>query len=171
MVVHDILTNVCLVLGAGCVTCLVAAAVDGPHKRTLAYSGIVFGVVAALGIAGSVATASVDLQPTAGDSYTNSGSNFGHMGPVNNYGKQPFELRPELISQIVNACPPGIPVKVMAVGPQKAFPMQDAIAAALRQRGFTVILDGAGTLYPLPEHPVEIRRSAEETMVVIAPNA
>ncbi|RYF09570.1 MAG: hypothetical protein EOO77_23525 [Oxalobacteraceae bacterium] len=83
-----------------------------------------------------------------GDTYTNSGANFGqfHMGPIHNHGKQPFTMTPDLISEAVARCPKGLPVMVMAVGPQSAIPMRDAIAAALRSAGYTVSLGWAGMM-------------------------
>ncbi|WP_455918860.1 hypothetical protein [Ensifer canadensis] len=34
-----------------------------------------------------------------GDTYNNSGTNYGHMGPVNNYGKQPSEMTEQVMSE------------------------------------------------------------------------
>ena len=41
--------------------------------------------------------------PVVGDTYNNPGRNFGHMGPINNYGKQPFEMTETVMKEVLSA--------------------------------------------------------------------
>lgn len=104
-----------------------------------------------------------------GDNYNNSGNNFGHMGPVN-LGKQPFTLTVDLISQVVAACPKDLPVRVIAVGTQGAFPMRDSIGAALRAAGYSVEMDSAMMYMPPPERPLTVVPETGRTLVLVTPN-
>lgn len=107
----------------------------------------------------------------ANDTYNNSGYNFGHIGPINNFGKQPFQLTPAIINQIVAAIPVGSDVTVTAVGTQSAFPMRDAIAAALSANGCKVELDSAMQIMPPPERPITVTENFGKPLVIVAPNA
>jgi hypothetical protein len=86
-------------------------------------------------------------------------------------GKPVFELTQEHINEVMQACTPGVPVTVFATGTQRAFPMQAAIAAALQGAGFSVNLDSAATIIPLPETPLSVTPGPPRTIVTIAPNA
>ncbi len=113
-------------------------------------------------------------QPEAmamGDTYNNSGKNFGHMGPINNYGKQPFQLTQGVVDQVVAAIPTGSDVVVMAVGTQRAFPMRDTIGAALGANGCKVELDSAMTFMPKPEHPITVTENYGKPLILVAPDA
>jgi hypothetical protein len=155
---------------AGGLAMMVGAASPGSYQATLAISGVAF---TGLGMAGLVWlwwTARKDALAMAGDTYNNSGNNFGHMGPVN-IGKQVFTLTDDHIREVVQACPIGLPVTVVAIGSQRAFPMQNAIATALKAAGYTVSLDSWAIPVPMPDSPITVDRNAQRTMVKIAPNA
>jgi hypothetical protein len=104
------------------------------------------------------------------DTFNNYGSNFGHIGPIN-YGRGHFELTQDLIRQVVEACPPDKGVTVIAVGSQRAFPMQEAIVNALRAAGRTVNTDNTMMLFPPPERPLTVELGQGHVTVTIAPNA
>lgn len=106
----------------------------------------------------------------SGDNYTNSGINYGIMGPVS-FGKQEFILTQGHIAHIVAVVPKDKPVEVWAVGAQQAFPMQAKISAALRSAGLQVTTQDAATIAPPPEVPLSVDSSGPVTRVVIAPTA
>jgi hypothetical protein len=108
--------------------------------------------------------------PIFGDSYKNYGQNYGHMGPVH-IGKQEFTLSDGHIRQVLAACPVGLPVTVTATGTQKAFPMQERLASALKRAGYDVTLDSVAMLVPPPEAPLTINTANGRTTVIVAPNA
>lgn len=59
---------------------------------------------------------------TMGDNYTNNGSNFGHMGPVNNYAPKPFELTDTVIAGAVAQISGTRKVEVTSYGPSQEIP-------------------------------------------------
>jgi len=107
-----------------------------------------------------------------GDEYNNFGNNSGHMGPVHNYGKQPFRLTEDLIRQVVASCPPGKSVVVHAVGqPAKSFPMQAVLVDALKKASYHVDVNSTIMMVPGPTQPLSVDPHGSVTIVMIAPDA
>lgn len=105
-----------------------------------------------------------------GDTYNNSGNNFGHMGPIH-IGKPAFELTQDHINQVLGHLTKGRPVIVQAVGNQRAWGMGEVMANAIRAAGFSVTRENIGMLVPVPESPIAVSHQGNATYVTIAPNA
>jgi hypothetical protein len=157
------------ILVAGGIAMLIAAATANPYQAWLAISGISTIAAGGVGLLWLWVTAKKGTPAMTGDTFNNSGTNFGIMGPVN-VGKQEFKLTLDLIRQVVEGCPQGIPVTVVAVGTPRAFPMRDAIAAALGAAGRSVRLDSVMMPLPPPDKPLTVAKSPQHTVVTIAPN-
>jgi hypothetical protein len=108
-------------------------------------------------------------QAMVGDSYNNSGNNFGHMGPIN-IGKQPFELTQDQIDEALRRVIPGRPIIVQAVGNQRAWAMGQKLTQALTTAGHTAVLRTIGMLSPPPDQPLTISLEGNATVLTIAPN-
>lgn len=106
-----------------------------------------------------------------GDNFNNFGNNFGHMGPINNYGKSDFQLTDDAIQEAIRACPSGIPVLIHAVGPQSAIQMADTLQAAMINAGFTVNVTSSMMTMPPPEHPFRLVKNPTLSVITIAPKA
>ena len=115
-------------------------------------------------------TSPKEVKPMARDTFNNFGTNQGIMGPVT-FGQMPFRLTDDLIKQVIQACPPNVPVKVIAVGSDRADEMLQTMAAALQQRGYTVELERTGILAPPPSRSLSVAPSPSRTVVTIAPDA
>jgi hypothetical protein len=184
MIAKDIWVNVSLVIAAGGIACFVGAATDGAYQRWLLYFGGSFIFISASIVIWALITSNnsdSDMKSSAstvtekevgimsGDSYSNYGTNSGHIGPINNFGKPAFSLTQEIIDRIIKACPVSVPVTVIAVGSQKAFPMRDIIAAALDKAGFKVDTSSAMMIMPPAETPIQIQTKPDRTIIQINP--
>lgn len=109
-------------------------------------------------------------QKNAGDTYSNSGTNNGIMGPVT-IGRPSFVLTDAMVSKIISVLPSGKPVIVRAVGNQRAIEMGQTTAQALTAAGFQVQLEAIGMLLPPPNAPVTVSRDGEQSVVTIDPAA
>jgi hypothetical protein len=109
-------------------------------------------------------------QSNAGDTYTNTGTNNGIVGPVT-FGRPSFVLTDAMVSKIISLLPSGKPVVVQAVGDDRAVEMGQTTAQALTAAGFQVQLVRIGMLVPPPNAPVSISKGADQSVVTIAPAA
>lgn len=79
---------------------------------------------------------SVEVTPMANDTYNNSGYNFGHMGPVNNFGRQPFEMTDSVMREVLVTTTgwPAFGVATLGQNP-KSVAMADALCHYLVKHG------------------------------------
>lgn len=106
-----------------------------------------------------------------GDSYHVGRDNFGHVGPVNNYGRPKFGKEPELIRYLVSHLDGDKPVHLLIVGDKQARDVGEYYAKELERSGLTVTVSTVGAIAPTPSKPVTIDDRGELYRVVIAPNA
>lgn len=163
--------SVSLPTGVGAVIAGLTA--PAPYHAYILWFGLVLIALSVAFFVWALFTPAKKELPIVGDNYTNNGF-AGHMGPtINNYGKPEFQLTPDLIRQVVEACPVGKPVVVKAVGARfdKWGPMQKAIAKALHDQGFAVREFSVGMQIPAPQRPLSVDCRGAETIVEIAPDA
>ena len=108
-----------------------------------------------------------------GDHYTNNGNNFGHMGPINNYGPHPFQLTDDILSKIISECPRNRKVFLRGIGhPMKFEPVRSRVMLALQMAGFEVEMGATiGVMSPPPPYPITINTSSpSHTIIDVAPD-
>lgn len=103
----------------------------------------------------------------AGDQYNNHGNNFGHMGPVNNYGPRRMVLDDELKSALLEQVPKGQVKSVIITGSEEALGKGEAVVKFLNDNGYSLPPpDTAMILVPPPSKPVQF----DGSRLVIAPD-
>jgi hypothetical protein len=108
---------------------------------------------------------------TMGDTYNNSGTNFGHIGPIN-IGKQEFQLTDAHLREIVQRLPKSKPVAIYAVGGSRASQMGRQVQSAVEQAGLHVAaFNMIGVMSPPPEAPLSIDDRGDHVGITVAPNA
>lgn len=107
----------------------------------------------------------------ARDTYSNSGTNYGHMGPVNNFGKPQFELSQAQIGSVLGRIPPARAVVLVVVGNDRAQEMGRVLCNALQRAGHTVECNQVGVMGPPPDKPLTIEERDGRTTVILAPDA
>lgn len=102
--------------------------------------------------------------PMSGDTYNNSGTNYGHMGPVH-IGRQRFVFTPEVGQEILTKVPRNNPLPVWIIGSARAQQVGRQVVNFLRENGYTVsdVISGE-IVSPLPSGPL----TYEEGALVIA---
>ncbi|AZN71830.1 hypothetical protein D5400_11585 [Georhizobium profundi] len=90
-----------------------------------------------------------------GDNYNNFGSNYGHIGPVNNYGDRRLEFNEALGQDLLVKVPKDKPLAVLIVGPSaRAWKTGRQIVEFLTKHGYQVDEDSVQHLTPMPSHPL-----------------
>ncbi|WP_234731136.1 hypothetical protein [Acidocella facilis] len=108
-----------------------------------------------------------------GDNYTNNGNNFGHMGPINNYGPQPFQLTEDVLRQVLANCPKGKKIFLRGIGhPIKFEPVRSRLMLALQTAGFDVEMGATFDVkVPPPPYPITINTNSQNhTIIDVAPD-
>ncbi len=106
-----------------------------------------------------------------GDPYDNSGTNYGHMGPIH-LGKQEFQLTDDHLRQILQQLPKGKAVTINAVGGDRATQMGRRIQSAVERAGLQVsTINMIGLISPPPQAPLSIEDRGNHAVITIAPNA
>ncbi|BAQ70554.1 phosphoheptose isomerase [Rhodovulum sulfidophilum] len=89
-----------------------------------------------------------------GDSYHNSGNNYGHMGPVN-IGRQSFELNQPTREEILRKIPRHGILRIEIVGSGRAQSMGLDVVRFLGQNGYSFPEPTfIGMLVPPPSGPI-----------------
>jgi|SRR5579884_924179 len=104
-----------------------------------------------------------------GDSYTNTGTNYGHIGPVNQ-GRQEYELTDEAISEIVSRIPSGRDVVIQKPGTTRGREMGQRLRAAVERAGFKVARDRELVIANYPQ-PLTETDNGREYWITISPEA
>ncbi|MGN7870531.1 hypothetical protein [Paracoccus sp. 22332] len=92
-----------------------------------------------------------------GDNFNNYGTNNGHIGPVNNYGKQEFQLTPEVLRSLLTLDKTEV-IRLAYVSTRRSEQIAYQIADFLVQNGYTVDgMRGVGHLMPPLRKPIEMR--------------
>ncbi|WP_237401368.1 hypothetical protein, partial [Rhodovulum sulfidophilum] len=95
-----------------------------------------------------------DREPSMGDSYHNSGNNYGHMGPVN-IGRQSFELNQSTREEILRKIPRHGILRIEIVGSGRAQSMGLDVVRFLGQNGYSLPEPTfIGMLVPPPSGPI-----------------
>lgn len=106
-----------------------------------------------------------------GDQYINSGTNNGHLGPVNNYGKQRFELSDAHIGDLIQQLPVGGNVTLFCVGNSADFLDGGRLSNALTAHGLKVETISTGVFAPPPAKPLSVQLDGQNATVIFAPDA
>ena len=104
-----------------------------------------------------------------GDTYNNSGNNFGHIGPVN-IGRQEFVLTDRNIAEIIARIPRGRIVNLTVVGNARAQQMGERIAAAIEGVRHPLNRFRVGMMAPPPEYPITFNDNGNMFAIVFAPD-
>jgi hypothetical protein len=144
--------------------------------------GVLWAVFIVLSIAGvslvlrkrSAAETSLSTGPTVsnGDAYVNNGDNSGHMGPVNNYGKQPLVFSEAEANKLIALLDIGKPIEFWAVGSATDQAVAMQFKQALLAAGCQIPqVNTVGMMGPPPSQPITVNEGSGVTTVTIAPNA
>lgn len=117
------------------------------------FVGLVLGIV--LWVIGKIRPQqSKEDSPMSGDTYNNSGNNYGHMGPVH-IGRQRFVFTPVIEQEILAKVPRNNPLPVWIVGSMSAQQVGHEIVNFLRANGYVVSeVNTAGMMSPPPSGPL-----------------
>lgn len=100
-----------------------------------------------------------DVEIGMGDTYKNSGTVFGNMGPTTNiYGKQPFQMTDAVLASVADQIGSPRQLGIYWVGSQQSHADAERLAIYLNGRGFTIDrMGGIGMLIPQLSKPIELR--------------
>lgn len=166
-------------LGGGVLA--VVAAIGGPlFQMTLPSPSalqiyMLWGVVALLVAVGLYllfwARDKAEASSPVGDTYNNHGNNFGHIGPVNNFGNQRLVFSEELGRQLLAHLPERRPIELMSVGSQADQKIADQVQQFLTDNGYSVSRMAIGVMAPPPDHKISVSPSGSTYVVTVAPSA
>jgi hypothetical protein len=102
-----------------------------------------------------------------GDKYNNFGNNFGHMGPINNYGKPEIEITEDIIRSVSSECPFGNDILIIATGRHKSVQLAEKLKAGLERLGHQVGLGTGGFISPPPKSHITIRQRSPQVQIIV----
>lgn len=105
-----------------------------------------------------------------GDTYNNSGTNYGHMGPVH-IGRQEFKLTQSHIHDLLGKMPRGRKIILQVVGNARAQEMGQSLGRALSQAGYEIENHQIGVLCPSPDSPLTALDKGSHIEITLAPSA
>jgi len=95
-----------------------------------------------------------DGEKAMGDSYNNSGNNFGHMGPVN-IGRQQFNFTPQIAQEILDKVPRDSPIDFRVIGSERSASVAQEIMEFMKLNNYAVgNVTRIGVIAPPPSGPL-----------------
>lgn len=95
-------------------------------------------------------------QTAMGDTYNNSGNNFGHMGPVH-IGRQQFEFTSDIAAELLAKVPKNKAIDVEIIGSQRSQQIGQNIVGFLRANGYSISeVITIGMKVPPPSGPLSL---------------
>ncbi len=105
-----------------------------------------------------------------GDSYHNSGVNYGIVGPVNNYGPQKLTFDQNIASEILKLMPNKKTVILKTIGGRSDQDVGNQYHEFLVSNGFEVQRSILGGLNPPPDNKISFGESENSYTITIAPS-
>lgn len=144
-------------LATGASMIIAAASSPAVYQALLFWPGLALTSVSGIAVAWALVHRNGSQTMPAGDTYNNNGNNFGHIGPNNFFGKQPFNMTNDVMGGVLRALGDhGLKaVSIGWIGTQKSHSAAAMLIPYLQGNGIDVT-DAGGCMMRMPPNEVPI---------------